>query len=300
MEPNALVTIPPYAPFIDDVARHPFVSGLRLNTVMPVKGTLEDTLKRLQDNAREKELWIDLKCRQLRVKTYGVPPFTSIELTHQITVNTPVTAYFHGGEESATVLEVDGNRLIMQEGPKRVIGPGESVNIPDPSLHIDGYFTETDKRYIEAAITVGLHRYMLSFVERPQDITELLVLDPKAQAVLKIESMKGLEYVENQWNGEGHLMAARGDLYLEVQKPHHLLAAVEGILTKDKDAIVASRICSSFASSLEPSCADIGDIDNLLRMGYLRFMLGDEVCMQRESVLSALNLLSAIALNYRE
>ncbi len=295
---KAIVTIPPHAPFIPEVAQHPAVSGLRLNTVMPVKGTLEDTLKRLKDIAGEKDLWIDLKGRQLRVKTFGVPPFTTIELSHNIEVDTPVTAYFSGGLQHATVLEVDGNKLIMQEGPKKVVGPGESVNIIHKSLKIDGYLTDMDKRYIEAANNAGLHSYMLSFVEGKLDIDDLKKLDNKADIVAKIESIKGMNYASNEWKKESRLMAARGDLYIELKMPHHILEAVETIISKDSDAIAASRILPSLAYSLEPSCEDIGDLDNLLRVGYKTVMLGDEVCLNRDSVISALNLFESIARRY--
>jgi len=301
IQPNAIVTVPPYAPFIDEIVAHHLVSGIRLNTVMPLKDSKKDNLKRLQDLAGYKDLWIDLKCRQLRVKTYGIPPFTEVELSHTISVDTPTTAYFPGGKEGkipVTVLAVEGNKLIMQDGPRRVVGPGESVNIPDSSLKIEGYFTENDLQYISAAQEVGLHRYMLSFVEKKEDITSLLELDKNAKIIAKIESQKGLEYVANQWNNESRLMAARGDLYMEVKKPHEILDAVEKIVKKDITAIAASRILDSFAESLEPCCNDISDIDNLLRMGYRTFMLGDEVCLRRESVISALNLLSAVCERY--
>ncbi len=292
---DIIVTMPPYASFIDEVVKHPLVSGIRLNTVMPLKGTIEDTLARLEDKTGEKDLWIDLKCRQLRIKNFGVPPFTEIELTHAITVDTPVTAYFSDGRESAKVVEVDGNRLIMQEGPQRVVGPGESVNIPHPSLKVEGYFTDKDREYVRAASALGIHKYMLSFTELPTDNTELFVLDPWAKPAYKIESKKGLQYAAHQWNGGGRLVAARGDWYVELDKPHHLIEAMETIIHRDSSAIAASRILPSFASGLEPSCQDIGDVDSLLRMGYKSLMLGDDVCLRRESVLSALNLLSAMA-----
>ncbi|MBS3122708.1 hypothetical protein J4434_07545 [Candidatus Woesearchaeota archaeon] len=305
MSIGAIVTIPPYAPFIREVARHQIVSGLRLNTVMPIKGPLEDMLKRLDDetkNAGNKELWIDLKCRQLRVKEYWVPPYTEIKISHNIKVETPVTAYFSDGNEQATVVEVDGDRLIMLEGPKRVVGPGESINIVHPSLSIEGFLTETDKRYIESACKVGIHNYMLSFTEMQEDIEALYKLDAEAKTVAKIESQKGMNYVK-QVCGENkgvkpRLMAARGDLYVELSKPHEIIDAVETILKKDKDAIVASRLFNSFSHSLEPTCSDISDVDNLLRMGYKTFMLGDDICMRRESLLSALNLFSAMAERY--
>lgn len=322
MSIQTIVTIPPYAPFIREVVRHKSVSGLRLNTVMPVKESeqLEDMLKRLDDETKKagnKELWIDLKCRQLRVKEYWVPPYTKIRISHNIKVETPVTAYFSDGNEHATVVEVDGDGLIMLEGPKRVVGPGESINIIHPSLSIEGFLTDTDKRYIEAACKVGIHNYMLSFTETQDDIETLYKLDGDANAVAKIESRKGMDYVKNEWGKDNEdksvkqnavitnqslmksrLMAARGDLYIELSKPHEIIDAVETIIKTDPNAIVASRIFNSFSHSLEPTCNDIGDVDNLLRMGYKTFMLGDDICMRRESVMSALNLFSAMAERY--
>lgn len=297
---EAIVTIPPYAPFIGDVVKHPLVKGLRLNTVMPTKGSLEDTLKRLQDQVKDKELWIDLKCRQLRTKTFGVPPFTEIELTHNISVDTPVTAYFSDGKESAIVLAVEGNKLIMQEGPKRVIGPGESINIPHYSLKIDGFLTETDQKYLDAGRKIGLKNYMISFVESKDDVTKFQEFYPEANIVAKIESRKGSDYITNDWHNEARLMGARGDLYVELKKPHQIIRVMQEIITKDPNAIAASRIFGSFSQSLEPSCADIGDVDSLMRIGYKTLMLGDDICQRRESVLSALNLLYEMNQQYKE
>ena len=306
-KPNVIVTIPPYASFIREVAAHPVVSGLRLNTVMPVKESLEEVLDRLHSEVKhlDKKLWIDLKCRQLRVKGYWVPPFTEVEVSHDIKVNTPTKAYFSDGKEVATLVRVDGNKLIMLEGPKRVIGPGESVNIPDNSLKIDGYFTDVCKDYINAAKKIGIHDYMISFVEHTEDVKTMYELDPDANIVEKIESLKGLDYVNHYWNkgddvvsGKSRLMAARGDLFVELRMPHHNIKATEDIIKKDPNAIVASRLLSSLTYSLEPSCADINEIDNLLRMGYRTFMLGDDICMDRDSVISALNVFYAISKSY--
>ncbi|MFH1182291.1 MAG: pyruvate kinase [Candidatus Woesearchaeota archaeon] len=302
MGAKAIVTIPPYAPYMKEVLNNTIVSGIRLNTVMPLHETLDDAVKRLNDEAQKagKDLWIDLKCRQLRVKTYGVPPFTEIELTHNLTVDAGTTAYFSGGLEKATILSVKNNRLLMQEGPKRVVGPGEAINILHPSLKIEGYLTDTDKKYIEACSRLGLHNYMASFVEGAEDLEEIGKLDGQANLIAKIESQKGIEYVQTGWNGKSRLMAARGDLFVELKMPHHITQAVEAIVRKDPNAIVASRIFDSLAQSLEPSCADIGDADNLLRMGYRAFMFGDEICMERNQIMSGLNLLRAMAQRYEK
>lgn len=297
MKPKIIVTVPPYASFIDDIVGHPAVSGLRLNVVMPVQESCEEVLQRLNEKSGDKDLWVDLKCRQLRVEGYASPPFTKVRLSHQIEVDTPTVAYF-SSKEPATILSVEGNDLILQEGPRRVVGPGESVNIPHHSLRIKGYLTETDQRYLDAAKSVGIDKFMLSFVEESSDIESVRSQYPKADLIAKIESARGLSYARNIWRGEASLMAARGDLYMEL-RPHEIAAACETIVKKDSDAIAASRILDSLTYQAEPTCSDIGDLDNLLRMGYHRFMLGDEVCLQQKSVIRALNCFEVVASRYR-
>ena len=300
MKPKMIVTIPPYAPFIEEITKHPAVSGLRLNTVMPLNETKEEALKRIKDitDKYKKELFIDLKSRQLRIKSFGVPPFTEIELSHKISLDLPATAYFTDGKQKATILQIkDGNKLIMQEGPKRVVGPGESVNIHSSNLKIEGLLTDTDKEYIEAGNKTGIQNYMLSFVEQKEDINQIKKYTD-ANIIAKIESKKGMNYVINEFQNEATLMIARGDLYVELDKPHHIIRASERILEKDNNAIAASRIFSSLSESYEPSCADIGDTDNLLRMGYRKLMIGDDICMKRESAVSALNLFEAMTYKY--
>ncbi|RPI77420.1 MAG: hypothetical protein EHM45_09160 [Desulfobacteraceae bacterium] len=295
-----IATVPPYAPFIPEVVKHPRVKGLRLNTVMPVQEPKKELLKKLQALVQEenKELWIDLKGRQLRVLGYWVPPFTGIQLSHGLYVQTPTTALLSDGREQVTVVAVDGNRLITLEGPPRVVGPGESINIPDPSLRIEGYLTDQDKIYLEAAAEVDVHRFMLSFFEAEQDLFEARRIVGEAEWIAKIESVRGITYVETEYRGPFRLMAARGDLFWELAKPHHILPALETILRADPDAVLASRLFGSLAFSLTPSCADLGDVDNLLRMGYKTFMLGDEICLRRDSLISALNIFALLAERY--
>jgi pyruvate kinase len=287
---QAIVTVPPHARFAGEVARHPLVSGLRLNTVMPIAGSLEETLERLA--ALGKTLFVDLKGRQLRVKEAALPPFTEVRLTHRLTVETPCRAYFSSGRESALVLAVEGDRLILEDGPRRVLGPGESVNIPEPSLEVEGVLTARDVEFVTTARALGLHDYMLSFVEREDDLDAVLALDPEARIVCKIESRKGLACAREA--ALPRLMAARGDLFLELA-PHELPGAQREILARDPDAILASRLFSSLASALEPEAQDVTDAAFALALGFRTLLLGDEVCLRRESVISALNLLEALA-----
>lgn len=293
MRVQAIVTVPPYAPFLAEVAAHPLVCGLRLNTVMPLAEPPAAVLARLA--ALGPPLWVDLKGRQLRVVEAAVPPFTAVRISHRIRVHTPADAFFDDGRQHARVVAVDGDRLILEDGPRRVIGPGESVNIPHPSLRVEGTLTATDRDYLAAMGDVGLRRVLLSYVESPEDVAAVRELLPGAEILLKIETRRGLAFARSHRSSLGRLVAARGDLYVEVGEPHRLIGAVREILAVDPEAIAASRLFSTLARHPVPEAPEIGDAAFLLALGYRTFLLGDEVCLRRDSVLAALNLLQAIA-----
>lgn len=298
MKIRAIVTAPPYATYLEEVARHPIVSGLRLNTVMPLRESPAEALQRLR--ALRQPLWVDLKGRQLRVIGAAIPPYTEVQLSHPIRVQTPVDAYFSDGRERVRVVAVNGDRLILEDGPHRLIGPGESVNIVDPSLEVLGTLTETDRAYLKAMKEVGLRRVMLSYVETAEDVAEVRELLPGAQIVLKIETQRGLSFARRHGASQGQLMAARGDLYVEVARPHEIISALRAIVQADPAAIVASRLFDGLAHHPVPESADIGDVAFLLSLGYRTFMLGDVTCFNRDTVLEALNLLQAVAGEFPE
>lgn len=289
---SAIVTIPPYANFIEEVARHPIVRGLRLNTVMPLREGPGEALDRLSKFGQP--LWVDLKGRQLRVVGAAIPPYTEVMLSHAIKLQTPTIAFFSDGNESAEVVAVDGHRLILGDGVRRLIGPGESVNIPHASLEVEGTLTDTDRSYLAAMQERGLDKVMLSFVEKPGDIDEVKGLLPQADLVLKIESQRGLAFAVQNQARLGRLMAARGDLYVEMIRPHRMPAALRQVIRADPQAIVASRIFDSLAYLPTPTSADISDVAYLVSLGYRTFMLGDNICQRRDSVIEALNLLHAL------
>lgn len=339
---KVITTIPPYAPFIREIAKHPVISGVRLNTVMPTSEPLEKVLSRIKKEVGDKDLWIDLKCRQIRVsfgafykspetkptyrdtdgetaflstdspKAVGelrTPPWAAIKIDRKIKIDLskgPIKCWFKDGTESAYIVDViNGDELIMLDGPQRVVGGGEAINILDKSLEIgeaDGIFTPLDLQYIEAAKKIGIHKYMISFVESTSDIDALLKLDPKADIVAKIESKKGVAWVDNEFDdvakkyGNVRLMAARGDLYTEVSmvRPEKIIHPLKTISKHDDKAIAASRFLGSLKSNPRPSCAEITDVCFLHEVGYRTFMMGDEICFNKDCLMLALDIMQAI------
>lgn len=336
---KVITTIPPYAPFLPKLAENPVVSGVRLNTVMPIKGDLDAFLINLKKIMGDKPIWIDLKCRQIRTshgfffnapkgerhykidgkdvildtsdpKSYGelrTPPWAELKIDRKIKLNLsegPVKCWFQDGYDQAYIAEVvDGDTLIMLDGPRRVVGGGESINILDSSLEIEGFFTDLDYKWIEAAKKADIHTYMLSYLEQDSDVDELFELDPKARAVAKIESQKGLDWVKtsyDKYRKHVRLMAARGDLYVEVgiPRPEKILKALYKIAKTDNNAIMASRILNSLKTSFRPSCADITDIACMIQMGYKTFMIGDDICFNEDTLMLALDIMAAIGKEY--
>jgi len=314
-----ILTVPAYAQFAR-FAQDKAVESVRLNTTLPVKAPLEAVLNRIKAKAEPKDVWIDLKCRQLRITNYYVQILNDkeihyIDLSHKIKVKTPTKIYIDDGNYVGKIEHIiNGNKLVVPSSVEKKRGlplanqgkvgirPSMSINILHPSLQIEGYLTDRDKKYIEAAKKAGLHNYMLSYVEHESDITDVLGLDTDAKIVAKIESKKGLDFVRNiypKYKDKVNLMAARGDLYIEVEKPDQIIDACEEIISADPYAMFASRLFESLKDvNKAPKCQDLFDIYCGMQMGYKRFLLGDDVCSRRDSVDAAIGLFDVMREKY--
>lgn len=296
---EVMATLPPYVSHRPLIIGHPLVGALRLNTVSPLAETPRELLARLQRECGPKPLWIDLKSRQLRISKFAYLPFAFVELDHNIHVDLPCPIYFKDCL-STVVRIVNGRQLILDQRPARVVGEGEPVNILDPSLQIDGVLTDRDRTYVEAAKQLGLHDYLLSFVESASDLQALRELDPQARIIVKIESRRGLKYVHQRWrhgapSQNDTLMAARDDLYIQMTgQEAEFLPALESIVHADPEAIVASRLLTSFEEHDQLSSQDLCDLALMFELGYRRLMLSDRLCFQQESFRAAITALDSL------
>jgi hypothetical protein len=293
-----LITQGPYSTFLDEIARLDCVSGIRLNTIMPIKtGEEAATLRALQARIAPKPLWLDLKTRQLRVCAFANTPYTAVTISHHIRVDLPNTVYFDNGNITGKLVAIDGAKLILEDYVGRLIGPGESVNIVDDSLEYlePELFTERDQMYLELSQQLGLRHFMLSSVEGVEDLNALRAISPDAVVIAKIESKKGVAHLAEIAPRADGVMAARGDLYTEVDYPHHIVAALQAIQrVAGAKSIAASRMLESLLKRPMPACADIMDIEFLKAMGYVKFLIGDDLCFKRDLLLRAIKIFTAI------
>ena len=262
---------------IDEMMSSPLISEARFNSGVNSLMNEEDIINRLKviETLYKKKIWIDLKGRQLRVNAWADPSYEAIELNHDIELEYPAKVIFRGSNESE-ILHTRGNKIILETSPERAVGKGQSVNIIAKNLNIHGYLTPADKRLLVEGNNAGMDNYMASFVENESDLIEILRFNKNASIVSKIESKKGMDFIDNT-SLKLNLMAARDDLFIETGRNIEMLKHLRRIISKDKTAICASRLFSSLNNNPNVSLSDYEDLELMYLYGYRNFMLGDDV-----------------------
>lgn len=302
---NLSVTLWPSFPHFPRFVRDERISSIRLNSAMMSTTELDEELEKISKMNIDTPLYYDIKGRQLRITEYiHNDDHLDIRINHPISVDTPTPVLFKAGADVALLQQVteDGQRLIFRGGPKYMVKAGESLHIRDKSLVVSGdQFTPLEMEKIEKVKAAGFKHWFLSYVENQADVDEFRKLVGKDAIVnLKIENQVGLDYVRHEFvkTKNTNLVAARGDLYVELERPHEILAAVKLIVDKDPDAIVGSRILLSVITDPVPSCADFHELAWLADIGYKNMMLCDELCLKEELLARAVNVFQAFKETY--
>lgn len=298
-------------------ARDSRIKGIRLNTAKASVETIAALTKQALDGSFGTPLYFDVKGRQLRVE--HVDPcedHLELDLNHPIAVDTPCVVLFKGGTDAALLDRVvDGKRLIFRGGPHYMVTPGDSLNIREPSLKVHGdLFTPKQLTFLEVAKSAGITRFMLSYAKTVKEMRELQnIVGKECEVIAKIEDQAGVDFAEKAFAPFGEfgkhykfhspserfgILTARGDLFVELDKPHQILAATRALIRLDKRAILGSRILLSVTEEEVPSCADLHEIAWLLDVGYRRFMFCDGLCLNKEALDRAVNILETVAREY--
>lgn len=307
-----LVTLSPTMPHFRRFAQDERLSGIRVNSAMIYANEMDGELKAAKSVTNSVPLYFDLKGRQLRIKNvFPAKDHLELELNHHIAVDCPTPVLFKGGEDHALLLKIapgktpqDPQRLIFQGGPQYNVKPGESICIRHESFQVlDQFFPAYEVERIKTVAAHGWTRYVLSYVESQRDIDEFRdYVGKDVEVVAKIESLKGLKWVANGYKPQKNLrlLTARGDLYLEVTRPHEMLAAQRLIVEKDPQAIVGSRILLSCCRRPVPDAADFSEMAWLYDIGYRTMMLCDDLCIDGTTLGRAVNIFDAFRQDYAD
>jgi len=284
-------------------------AGIRINSAALSNAEVMAELAIAEKSGGTVPLWFDIKGRQLRVT--AVHPnhrFLDISLNHPVSVPVPTPVLFKAGADSALLkrIEEGGTRLIFHDGathgPHWEVKEGDSLHIRHPALKVSGpQFIEAELAKIETVKKAGFTRYFLSYVQCQRDVDEFReLIGRSSELALKIEDPKGLEYVARTFRKEDgvSLVAARGDLYVELIRPHDILPSLKLIAAHDPEAMVGSRIMLSVVQDAVPSCADFSELAWLYDIGYRRMLLCDEICLKEPLLARAMNAMEAFRQSY--
>ncbi|KAI8841893.1 Pyruvate/Phosphoenolpyruvate kinase-like domain-containing protein [Chytriomyces cf. hyalinus JEL632] len=273
-------------------------------------------------------------------------PGTTIRLVHSTepgndtTITTAISQIVGEIKIGHRVLLNDGSlKLIVQERVSKdeiickVVVGGElkakkGINVPDMAIALPA-LTEKDSSDARYMYKMRLDYVALSFVQRPQDVQDLLDLfdvlkagdaatraaggdlydsgvaaddleeDWRPHIIAKIETPHSLEVIDEIIHIADGIMVARGDLGVECsleQVPLIQKTLIRKTNAADKPVITATQMLESMINSPVPTRAEVSDVANAVFDGTDAVMLSAE-CATGDFPLETVNMMASICRN---
>lgn len=155
----------------------------------------------------------------------------------------------------------------------------KGVNVPDVVLPLAA-LSEKDRKDLEFACALGVDWLALSFVQRPEDVTEARDLAAGRAAILsKIEKPSAVACFDEILAVSDGIMVARGDLGVELpvqNVPPIQKRLVRRCRAAAKPVIVATQMLESMIESPMPTRAEVSDVATAIYEGADAIMLSAE------------------------
>ncbi len=155
----------------------------------------------------------------------------------------------------------------------------KGVNVPGVALDISP-LTKKDRADLAFALDMGVDWVALSFVQRPDDVSEIRKLvDGAAGIVAKLEKPAALDHLDAIVELADAVMVARGDLGVEIP-PERVPVAQKRIISacraSGKPVIVATQMLESMITAPAPTRAEASDVATAIYDGADAVMLSAE------------------------
>ena len=173
------------------------------------------------------------------------------------------------GADFAETRVVIGGKLSERKG----------VNVPGVVLPITA-LTAKDRRDLDLALEMGADWIALSFVQRPEDVSEARALiGERAAIVSKLEKPSAIERLDEIVALSDGVMVARGDLGVEL--PAERVPAIQKRIVRScrrlgKPVIVATQMLESMVEAPVPTRAEASDVATAIYDGADAVMLSAE------------------------
>lgn len=173
------------------------------------------------------------------------------------------------GDDFADCTVIAGGAISNRKG----------VNVPDVLLPLAA-LSDKDRSDLEFSCNLGVDWIALSFVQRPEDVTEARALVKGRAAILsKIEKPSAVENFDDILAVSDGIMVARGDLGVEM--PVAAVPPIQKRLVRRcraaaKPVIVATQMLESMIESPMPTRAEVSDVATAIYEGTDAIMLSAE------------------------
>lgn len=186
------------------------------------------------------------------------------------------------GKVEFLVTEVRDGKVITQARNSGAMLSKKGVNLPGVSLSVPSV-TEKDKDDLRFALDLGIDFVALSFIRRPEDLSETRTLMREfgrvVPLVAKIEKMEALDHLGAIIEESDAIMIARGDLGVELPLEDVPLIQKRIILrckATARPVITATQMLESMTEVYRPTRAEVNDVANAILDGTDAVMLSAE------------------------
>ena len=164
-----------------------------------------------------------------------------------------------------------------------VLGNRKSLNVPNVKLNIP-FISDVDYEDIVYACQNKADFIALSFVSSKEDVEKVKEILKEQnrediKLISKIESMTGIDNIDEIIDISDGIMVARGDLGVEVKMtklPIYQKLIIEKCREKGKICVVATEMLESMKKNLRPTRAEVSDVANAVLDGTYAVMLSGE------------------------
>jgi len=175
-----------------------------------------------------------------------------------------------------SVSETAIETLVEVGGP---LSERKGVNVPDVVLPMAA-LTDKDRRDLAFAVAAGADWIALSFVQRPEDLSEARrLMGGHGQLLAKIEKPAAVARLDEILEMSDAVMVARGDLGVELPPysvPPLQKQIVESARRLGKPVVVATQMLESMIKAPTPTRAEVSDVATAVYDGADAVMLSAE------------------------
>ena len=194
------------------------------------------------------------------------------------------------GKIEMEVKKIEGEEIICKILNGGMVSNHKGINVPGVELTMP-YISDVDRADIMFGVQMGFDFIAASFVRNKEDVLAIReILDENKspiKIISKIESLQGIQNLEEILSVSDGIMVARGDMGVElpmeevpiIQKKMIKMAVAAG-----KHVITATQMLESMINNPRPTRAEANDVANAIYDGTTAIMLSGESAAGRYPV----------------